>query len=118
MTPSGVVLQGPFGLPFISTTTGAGPQTFTVYMAQLDPTNNNNFSINQQLAGGLSVTVSLGNTAPNIGTVPSSVTINGGSDSVDAQFNPLNTGQTLISVVTPSGYTTSGNKFQITAQVQ
>jgi hypothetical protein len=108
LTPSGAVVVGPFG-QFFSLALSGGAQPFTVYTTQLDPNNANADTGNyQQLAGGLSVTVNLTSGNTSIGTVPTSVTIQGGSNSATANFTPLAAGQTSITVSTPAGYTTPG----------
>lgn len=109
MTPSGAVVLGPYG-DFLSLSLSGGAQPFTVYMTQLDPNNNNNDTGNYQaVAGGLSVTVNLNSQNTSVGTVPTSVTIQGGSSSATAQFTPLHTGQSTITTSTPAGYTTPGS---------
>jgi hypothetical protein len=108
LTPSGAVVVGPFG-QFLSVPLSGGATPVTVYMTQLDPNNANADTGNyQQLAGGLSVTVNLTSTNTSTGTVPTSVTIQGGYNSAGVQFTPLAAGQTSINVATPAGYTTPG----------
>ncbi len=108
LTPSGAVVVGPFG-QFLGVPLSGGATPVTVYMTQLDPNNANDDTGNYQLlAGGLSVTVNLTSTNTSTGTVPASVTIQGGSNSATANFTPLAPGQTNINVSTPAGYTTAG----------
>ncbi len=108
LTPSGAVVVGPFG-QFLSAPLSGGATPVTVYTTQLDPNNANADTGNyQQLAGGLSVTVNLTSTNTSTGTVPTSVTIQGGSNSATANFTPLAAGSTSINAGTPAGYTTPG----------
>ena len=106
VTPSGVVLAGPFGIAFpfpFSTTTTSSPTNLTAFAAQLD--GSGNFVSTQQLAGGLSLPVSLTSSNTGVATVTPQVTIAGGSDNAVAQFTPKGVGSATISVVTPPGYT-------------
>jgi hypothetical protein len=101
VTASAVVISGPLGQSPFNTTTSSPPTSLTVSMAQLD--GSGNFASSQTLAGSLSLTVSLNNTNSGAATVPSSVTITGGSTAT-ANFTPVAVGQATISVVTPTGY--------------
>ena len=103
ITDSAVTISGPFGSFPFSTTTSSAASSLTVAMAQLD--GSDNFVSTQQLAGGLSLTISLSDSNSAIATVPSSVTIMGGSDRTTAAFTPTAVGQAVISVVRPTGYT-------------
>ena len=119
LAPSGVVIWGPFGAGAdLTTTVAAGNQPVTISMAQLD--SSANFVQTQPLAGGASLTVSLSNTSPTVGTVPSSAVITGGSTSTDVNFTPVNGGgqSTMISVGTPAGgYTKPGQYASLKATV-
>ena len=118
LTPSGAVISGPFGLglPFFSASLAAGGTTpISVSLAQLDPSNNS-YSNTQQLAGGQTVNISLGNSSPGVGTVTSPVTITGGNDTAVSPFTPLSQGTTLINVITPAGFTLSTSFTSLTAK--
>jgi hypothetical protein len=113
LTPSGAVIQGPFGLGagFYFTTVAAGATTFTVSAAQLNP--DNSFASIQQVAGGLSLPVTINNTNSNIATIASSLNIAGGTDHTDTNLTPKASGSTTVSVVTPS---TGDNMVAVTVQ--
>ncbi|MDQ6705375.1 MAG: hypothetical protein M3Z85_05355, partial [Acidobacteriota bacterium] len=114
--PSGVVLQGPFGYMFPFSTTVGTPKTLTVFTDLLDASGNR--VQDQQLAGGLSLTVMLNSSVPGVGTITPQVTIAGGTDHADAQFTPVAKGSTVLSVLTPAGYTAASAAFTtITANV-
>jgi hypothetical protein len=86
-------------------------------MAQLDPISHGYLS-SQQLAGGRTVSVTLNNTSPGIGTVPSPVVVNGGSEATVAPFTPIVLGWTSLQVVTPpGGYTAATNNASLTVLV-
>jgi len=118
MAPSGVAITGPNGLgfPFFTSSIAAGATPLTLYIGQLDPTTHN-FVIQQQVAGSLGVSVTLGDSNTAIGTVPTPVTFAGGASTAVVQFTPIMTGSTTISVVTPAGYTTGGNNTTLAANV-
>ena len=65
----------------------------------------------------MSLTVSLTNSNPSVGTVPTSVTITGGSDNATAPFTPVSVGETTISVLRPAGYALPTNNTNLTARV-
>jgi hypothetical protein len=104
LAPSGAVLFAPFKLPAYSTTVAAGPSPFTVSMTQLNPDNSIVNNGVEQVAGGTSVTVSLSTTNAAVGSIASSVTIPGGSDSAVTNFTPVSAGTTTMSVVRPAGF--------------
>jgi hypothetical protein len=105
LAPSGFVIAGPFGFGFqMLAKLGAGPQAATLMTAALDPVTNA-FLGTQPLAGGQTMTVSLSNTNTVIGTIPSTVTINGGMESTPVAFTPVSPGTTQISIVQPPGTT-------------
>ena len=120
-TPSGVVIYGPFGLgaPFPLTTTLAnGPVAFTVATYRLFPgTLATDTDGQQQLAGGSTLSISLTNSNPSVGTVPSPVTINGGSNSVNPLFTPLSVGNATISVIKPAGFSQPSDNTTMQARV-
>ena len=99
MVPSGIVILGPG-----SVSLAGGPQSLTVFTAQLSASNVP--VVPQALAGGASLTVSLTNSPGVAGSVPASVTVAAGASSTTALFTPLVAGiSTTVSVVQPSGWT-------------
>jgi hypothetical protein len=118
MAPSGVVITGPFGfVPFpLIAPLNSGPQPFTVWTAVLDPGTNAPVET-QALAGGMNLSVDLTNSNPAIGTATSPVGIAGGSDSGVGQFVPLAVGDTVLSVLTPAGFTQATTFTTLTARV-
>jgi hypothetical protein len=127
LTPSGVVLVGPLTLPeaqvlrpqseggakqhgFVAYLSSGKVTPLTVYTVQLNPVTLRSADITvQQLRPGLSLTVDLKNADSTIGTIASRVVIKGGSDHADTEFRPTGVGETILSVVTPVGFTTSAN---------
>jgi len=121
LAPSGVVLEGPygFGVPFPFTASVGSTTPISVYTAALDITSNNGLLATQALRPGVSVTVNLSDSKPGVGTVTSPVTIAGGTDHSDTTFTAISSGQTTISVITPSSVVSSkaGNNTSVTASV-
>lgn len=132
--PSGVILAGPTGAPdeveilrpkvplgvngFFIPLPGAHPVHFVAYMVQLDPLTHRGADITvQMLRAGLTLKVTLTNSDPSVGTAPSTITVEGGSDQGGADFTPLKVGSTVISVLTPTGYTTPSNATTLKAVV-
>ena len=109
--PSGVVI---FGYSTVSLTGGA--KTFTLYPVYLDATTGAPID-SQMLAGGLSLTVPLTSSNPSVGTVPSTVSISGGSSNGDVVFTPVATGFTTVSVTQPAGWATPSAFTTQTVQV-
>jgi hypothetical protein len=105
-SPSGIVVLGPGGVPFFSTSLSAGTTSpISAAAARLDPSTNA-FVETQQLAGGTSLSINLGVSPPGLGSVVSPVTLTGGTDSAASQFRPLATGQAAISATQPPNFTT------------
>jgi len=112
LTPSGFVLAGPNGVgASFSTPVGANP-ALTVFSARLD--SSLNFVEVQQLRGPASFSASIGLSSSDTsrGTVsPSSVTINGGDFSANANFQALvaSPPNAVITAAAPAGYSTPAN---------
>ncbi len=135
LAPSGVVLVGPLTLPegqllrsekaggarahgFVATL-GASPTRVYVCTVWLDPVSHRGADITiQTLRPGISLTVQLKSENPAIGTVLSPVTIQGGQDQAESRFDAVSAGETMISVVTPEGYTQSSNDSTLKAIVR
>jgi hypothetical protein len=99
LVPSGIVILGPS-----SVSLAGGPQSLTVFTAQLSASNAP--VVPQALAGGASLTVSLTNSPGVAGSVPVTVTIAPGTDGSFPLFTPLVSGSsTTVSVVQPSLWT-------------
>jgi hypothetical protein len=129
LAPSGGVIAGPFGFGanFFNATVSGGPVAVTVYLGVL---NTNAASCpaqagppcftgtTQPLRGGLaSLPVTLSSSITGVGTIASPAIITSGSDHVVTQFTPVSMGSTMVSVITPAGYTTSTNDTSLSAMV-
>ena len=100
LSPSGITI-----LPPTATTRVGFPVNMQVYTTQLSASGAPG-QFNQPLAGFASLTVSLSNSNPGVGSAPSSVTINRGSTNAIATFTASSTGGTQISVNQPASWTT------------
>jgi hypothetical protein len=138
MTPSGaVVTPRPYGPPDeaeVMRTDGGGdkPRGFVthlsgthktmplvVWMMQLDPVTKRGADITvQSLRAGMSVKVLLQSSNPSVGTVTSPVVVAGGSDHAVTEFSSVSAGSTMISAITPEGFTTPGNSTVLPALVR
>ncbi len=102
LAPSGIVITGPSRVSL-----SGGAQALTVYTGLLSTDGSNTPQNPQNLAGQAPLTVTIGNSNPAAGTLPSSVTIAPGTGSSQIAFVPASQpSSTTISVTQPSGYTT------------
>jgi len=103
---------------FVTYLASGRPVPIAIWTAQLDPTTKRGADITvQPLRAGLSIKVALKNTNPSVGTVADSVIIEGGAQHAATPFSALIPGSTVISVVTPAGFTTARNATSLTAVV-
>jgi hypothetical protein len=94
------------------------PTRLVVWTLQLHPVTLQGADVTAQaLRPGLSLTVPLANSNPAVGTIPSSITIQGGSGHGIGEFTPLSVGSTEISVMTPQGFSPSANSTKLIAIV-
>jgi hypothetical protein len=92
------------------------PIHLKVWSAYLDGGLAADFTV-QALRPGVSATVILKSSDPAVGTVESTVTITPGSSNALAVFTPNSAGPTVITVSTPSGFTTPKNATHVPAVV-
>jgi hypothetical protein len=136
LAPSGVVLMPrPYGPPdeaevlrkeggagtsgFVSSLSDGQTMALVAWMVQLDPATLRGADITvQPLRAGLSVTVDMKMSNTAVGKLGSPVTIIGGSDHAVTEFKPLQTGTTIISAITPRGFTTASNSTTVNAIVR
>ncbi len=100
---SGVAVSGPLGLnsPGANETVGVVDNTWAVYTALLD--GSNNWVSAQSLRAGVTVTATLTSSDTTKGTIASPVIINGGgATSVTTTFTPLAAGSTTVTLLKPS----------------
>jgi hypothetical protein len=127
LAPSAVIILGPSNQPGSTTVaSNAGPQTVTVLtdMLSTDGQNTPQPGGIQPLAGNTPLSVLLSNSNTTAGKLSAaSVSIPAGSSSGTVTYTPAATGNSVISVTEPNGYTTPGlfngslNLTQFTFQV-
>lgn len=104
---------------FLATLSSHNTLPIGVYLVQLDPKTHRGADITvQALRPGLSVTVDLKSSDSTVGSIASPVTITGGSSKAVAPFSPLHEGETMVSVVTPEGFTPAYNSTLLKAIVK
>jgi hypothetical protein len=114
LVPSGFIINSPSS---ISTTTFAANTNVQITPARLNPTTLT-YVQNQQLRGGLSVNVPVTSSDPSVGVITTSpLLFNGGTSSVNTQFDPLATGTSTLAVSPPPGFDTPGSFQSIQATV-
>lgn len=90
----------------------------TVWTAFLHPNNGRAADITvQPLRPGASATVTLKSSKPEIAGVQSPVIIEAGRNHAMSRFTPMTKGETVISIDTPSGFTTPKNATSVPAHV-
>lgn len=135
LAPSGVVIApSPYGPPdeaelfrksgegsrgFITHLGKHGKMPLAVWTAQLDPVTLRSADITvQPLRAGMSITVNVESSNPAAGKVNSPIIIKGGSEMGSTEFTPLTKGTTIISAITPAGFTKSTNSTTVEAIVK
>ena len=136
LTPSGVVItptiygppdeaavlnkEGPMPPKgFILKLSSHKTMSLSVWTVQLDPVSKRGADITvQSLRPGVTITVPLKSSNPNVGTIYSPVAIASPHFDGAAVFTPVGAGSTEISVETPAGFTTAGNATTVPAIVQ
>jgi len=89
-----------------------------VWTAYLDPEVGRAADITlEPLRPGVTVTVDLKSSNPAVGTIESPVKIKSGESWTTSLFTPLSKGETMISVITPPGFTKSQNATSIRGNV-
>jgi hypothetical protein len=101
LTPSGFV----WNAADFATTTTSPSTTLFVAAAQLDPLTVTVQSF-QALRSGMTVSLTLSNSVPSVGTIASPVLFAGDSASAMTSFQPLAIGSTSLVISTPATFTT------------
>lgn len=112
--PSGFIVNSPGA---INTTSFSPNSNVQIAVYRLNPANLA-ISASQRVRGGLSVDVDVTSSDPAVGVITTSpVTMTGGTNIVNTQFDPLAAGTSQITVVPPTGFDTPSNFQSITATV-
>lgn len=103
LSPSSLLIVGPFRAPRFPTTTGAAPSRIIVYSARLN--DKKEFAEQQAIAGGISVDVELTSSEKKAGDfAQSKLTLAGGTPSAATEFRPAGPGSTTLTASVPKGF--------------
>jgi hypothetical protein len=117
LTPSAILMFGPYRAPVFRTTPRAFPAKLTLFAVRLDPS----LTIveEQLIAGGMKAVVEIESSEPGVGTIASSpVVISGGMPSAVTEFQPAGLGTTTVSASVPPGFTRPAEHSEISVIVQ
>lgn len=135
LAPSGVmVVYSPYGppdeaevlrikltrdpRPFTISLAEKKPARITLWPAYLDPKTKRGADITaQRLRPGVTMTVNLTSSSPEVGKITSPVTLRDSAEFGMTDFVPASVGQTIISIETPAGFTAPSNASSVTANV-
>ncbi len=121
LAPSGVIMTAPGGGNSFSVPAGVNNTPVTLTSGRLN--GSGVFVEAQQARGGTTIPVSLSSANGFVGTLPvtatiSSANLSAGASSVNANFNAIAIGSTVLTAATPSGFTAvSAGTNQVTATV-
>lgn len=121
LAPSGVIMTAPGGGNSFSVPAGVNNTPVTLTSGRLN--GSGVFVEAQQARGGTTIPVSLSSANTFAGTLPptatiSSANLSAGASSVNANFNALAIGSTVLTAATPTGFTAvSAGTNQVTATV-
>jgi hypothetical protein len=117
LAPSAIVIFGPFKAPSFPTTPRSDPFKVSIVAVALD--SEMKILEEQQIAGGSTVEVSIGNSASEAGTVGASkLTLAGGTTSAATYFKPAAVGTATLTPHPPPGFSTPAELATVTATVQ
>jgi hypothetical protein len=124
VSPSGVVIRGPWAGPKFVTTTGSAPSRITLTSVRLASTLKS--AGEQYIAAGISVRVEVISSNPDAGTiVQSPLEMKGGTDVAATLFRPAGEGDTTLSVQVrlasgegPPGFSVPAESATVVASVQ
>jgi len=117
LAPSAIVIFGPFKAPSFPTTPRSDPFKVSIVAVALD--SEMKILEEQQIAGGSTVEVSIGNSASEAGTVGASkLTLAGGTTSAATYFKPVAVGTATLTPHPPPGFSTPAELATVTATVQ
>ena len=110
LTPSAIVMVGPFKAIEFKTTTGAASSRLVLYSVRLTPSME--YAEQQAVAGGVSLDIEILSSTEGIGVIsPARVSIPGGSPNAIAEFKPGKPGRTSITTSIPPGFSRPPAKY-------
>jgi len=116
LSPSAIVILGPFRAPKFPTTPRANPARITLTSVVLDSAGK--IVEEQPIAGGPPVEVRIANSNPNAGRLGApTLTLAGGSSSAETYFHPNAEGETTLAPVQPPGFKMPAERGSVVAAV-
>ena len=110
LTPSAIVMVGPFKATEFKTTTGAASSRLVLYSVRLTPSME--YAEQQAVAAGVSLDIELLTSTEGVGVIsPSRVSIPGGSPNAISEFTPAKPGRTSITTSIPPGFSRPPTKY-------
>ena len=110
LTPSAIVMVGPFKATEFKTTTGAASSRLVLYSVRLTPSME--FAEQQAVAGGVSLDIEILSSTEGVGVIsPLRVSIPGGSPNTISEFKPAKPGSTSITTSVPPGFSRPPAKY-------
>jgi hypothetical protein len=116
LTPSAIVILGPFRAPVFPTTPGANPSRILLQSVRLDADHK---QVEQQpVAGGRTAKIEIQNSNDKAGALTKShVAIQSGYAATVTEFRPLSMGESVLSATPPLGFTKPVESAAVTAMV-
>lgn len=110
LTPSAIVMVGPFKASEFKTTTGAESSRLVLYSVRLTPSME--YAEQQAVAAGVSLDIEILSSTEGVGVIsPAKVSIPGGSPNVISEFKPAKPGTTSITTSIPPGFSRPPTKY-------
>ena len=118
LSPSSILIMGPFRGPSFPTTVRAQPSRIALFPVRLD-SSSRKYVEQQMIAGGKSFQVNVTSSKTEVGEVtPASVTLAGADPNAALEFRPKALGETRLALVLPAGFTTPAEHAAVTAVVR
>jgi len=115
VTPSGLVIIGPFKAPSFSTTPRSPAAKFTVYTVRLD----SSLKLAEEQHTAVPLSLKVRNSDATVGTVtPDRLAIPIGASHASAEFKPAKLGKATLTVDQPPGFSVPATFASLTAMVE
>ena len=112
LTPSAIVMVGPFKATEFKTTTGAASSRLVLYSVRLTPSME--YAEQQAVAAGVSLDIEILSSTDGVGVIsPSRVSIPGGTPNAISEFKPSKPGSTSITTSIPPGFSRPPTKYAV-----
>ena len=110
LTPSAIVMVGPFKATEFKSTTGADSSRLVLYSVRMTPSME--YAEQQAVAAGVSLDIEILSSNEGVGVIsPTRVSIPGGSPNAISEFKPAKPGTTSITTSIPPGFSRPPTKY-------